>query len=151
MPSFVPSTLAAIASAALLAAPASAQSLKERRAMLAAEKAYAEAAASVSDACETTIVSGFDWDAFRSEDFESNNSIHGWCGAPLDVMRSLCTSSIDDGLGKQAVQSTIKGVTCSRGDERTIALGEDGIVTYTVTFESSNDYYWVEEWLLNNL
>lgn len=137
--------------AVLLAWPASAQSLRERQAMAAAEEALSADMASLNAACGTEMTARIDWSGFTSEDFASNNSISGWCSHAISGMRSLCTSTIDGGLGRQAVQERISALTCARDAQRAMSLSEDGTLTYTVNFESSNNSVWTADWLRDNL
>lgn len=139
-------TAVALAAAAL---PADAQSLRVKRAQSEAETAYAETLSSTNEACGTEITASFDWDTFPADDFTRNVSIPGYCEHPLTVMRAFCTAD-DGGLGKEAVSSQIASVTCARGEERMIEMTE-GAIRYTVNFDSSNDYYFVQDWLLDNL
>lgn len=142
--------MALIVAGLTLADAAAAQSLRERQAMREAEEAFAETAASMNEQCETEISAEIVWDNFTSADFEANFSLSGYCGQPLDAIRALCEAD-DGGLGKAAVQQTVKRVTCSRAEERTLTVQEDGTVDYTVNFDSSNDYSYARDALLDQL
>lgn len=135
--------------AAFVAVPASAQSLRERQIMQAAEKSFAEAARSAAAVCGATFEGRIEWSRFAKEDFASQNSISGWCEAPVDALRSLCSGSAAD-LAKAAVKEKVKAVVCTRGTARSLAI-VDGVVEYSVTFDSANDADFASEWFLDNL
>jgi len=134
---------------ALAIVPASAQSLGERQAQAEAQERYAEVLAATNTACGTEISGGFNWAGFREEDYTPQLSLHGWCSAPLDAMRNLCTEGQTE-IARAAIADGISEVICARGDERGIAL-ENGVLTYTVNFQSANDFFDMRDWLRDNL
>ncbi len=102
---------------------------------------------SAAKACGKNVAFSFDWPSFRDEDYEAKYSIHGYCAAPFEGMRLVC----NDDLGKEAVQTRISKVVCKRGDERAAELSEDGTLTYTVDFKSSDNFTFMKQFLLDTL
>lgn len=140
---------AALCALAVATLPAGAQSLRERQTMQAAETAFAEATRSVAAVCGATFEGRIEWSKFSKQDLGSQNSISGWCEAPVDALRSLCTAS-DADLAKAAVKEKVRAIVCTRGTERSLAL-VDGVVEYGVTFDSANDADFARDWFLDNL
>jgi hypothetical protein len=117
------------------------RSLKERQAIAAADARFKQELDSVNQGTGLKLSARIDWSGFTSTDFDSNNSLHGWCQTPLDVVRALATAS-DGGIAKTAVQEQVQEVVCRRGAQRTMSI-ENGVATFTITFDSSNDYDFV--------
>lgn len=141
-------TVASLAFGSIVAiTAASAQTLGQKKIQKDQEERIVTEVETTNAACGSSVEFSFDWDTFRDEDYTSNYSLHGYCSPPFNAMRMICS----DDLGKDAVQSKIKKVVCRRGDERTVQLGEDGTLIYTVSFNSSNDDYHVRDYLLDNL
>ena len=90
---------------------------------------------STNETCGTKLTEEVNFGTFKVED-RSNHSVYGYCGAPLEALRTLC----GDVTGKEAVQKKMKKIVCSFGGtgKRSLSV-KDGVATYVVDWDSSND------------
>jgi hypothetical protein len=131
--------------AAVSGASADAQSLKVRQRMQAQDEALVADVESTTKACGTTVPVKFDWAGAPEDKLEAYSS-EGYCDAALSSIRSVC----GDDMGKKAVGTKIKSMSCGFVPARSIAL-KDGALDYKINFDSSNDSDYVYEFLQNNL
>jgi len=122
-----------------------AQSLKEKQIQARQETELAKDVEFTNKTCGSELTVRFDWSAVPAGALEKF-SAEGYCDAALESIRRVCT----DAPGKDAVKQRIKSVTCGFGRERAISLKE-GLLDYTINFNSVNDADFVYAYLLNNL
>jgi hypothetical protein len=137
---------AALVALSIISSIAFAQSLKDKEYFADQEKYLAEEVASTNERCGNSLTAKFDWVKPPAPEQRKIYSAYGYCSAVLEAMRRVCESQ----AGKDAVKQKIKGLTCSFGQQRTVAL-RDGTIDYEVSFNSSNDADYVFEYLQNNL
>jgi len=144
-----PAVSIAVATAFLasLALPAGAQSLGQKMIQRDSRERLAESASDLPQLCGAEITTDIDFTNFADADYETNNSIPGYCEGPVSAIRQLC----NDPLGKEAVSAQISRLVCSIGTERAAQLSEDGTYSYSFTWEDSSGYDWHIEFLKNNL
>ena len=131
--------------AVLSPAAASSEPLTPRERMTSQEVRLIRDANSTNKVCETSLEVKFNWEGVR-EDELLKYSAEGRCDAALEGIRRVC----GDPSGKDAVKEKIKSVTCGFGASREIAL-KDGVVSYKINFNSTNDSDFVYEALENAL
>jgi hypothetical protein len=117
----------------LVAVPALAQSLGERKMHADQEAQLASKAQLTNKACGFTLKTLIDWPSFNSGEVQQK-SVVSWCTAGLDAMEDLCSES----LGKQAVSEKVKSLTCVGGSEVSAKL-VDGKLTYAFPFSSASN------------
>jgi len=131
---------------ALLAATGTqAQSLKEKQIQARQEAELAKDVEYTNKTCGSEITVRFDWSAVPPGALDKF-SAEGYCDAALEGIRRVCT----DAPGKDAVKQRLKNITCGFGHERAISLKE-GLLAYTINFDSVNDADFVYAYLTNNL
>lgn len=140
-------TAALAAAFALPLAAAEAQTLGQKMIQRDSRERLAETAADLSEKCGAEITTDIDFAGFSDGDYETGNSIPGYCEGPVSAIRALC----DDPLGKEAVAAKISRLVCSIGSERGASLGEDGTYGYSFTWDDSNAYDFHTEFLKDNL
>ncbi len=118
------SLLAAVALVAAIA-PASAQSLEMKKFQAAQQADLDKALALTNQRCGTKIVAGFDWKSFTDPEITKKN-VTPYCTAALDALEDLCSEAI----GKEAVQSKVKSLTCAGAEAPSVDLSDDGKVTF---------------------
>jgi hypothetical protein len=109
------------------------------------EAALAKDVERTNKKCGSGFTVKFDWTGL-SPGALKGFSAAGYCDAALEGIRRVC----EDALGKDAVKQKIKSMTCGFGGERSISL-KDGLLTYTINFNSTNDADFVYAYLQTNL
>jgi hypothetical protein len=142
----VVAALGILAAVVVQAWVAQAQSLKIRQLMAAYTRDVAQDAEHTSRSCDTNLSVTFDWADAPFNDL-LKYSASGYCGSALEAIRRVC----GDRIGKDAVKTRIKTVSCGFAASRTIDLKNDGTLDYKIHFDSVNDADFVFEYLQNNL
>jgi hypothetical protein len=122
---FIDSSLAAAVALFALAAPAQAQSLEMRKFQAAQQTDLETALALTNQRCGTKITAGFDWKTFDDPDLAKKNVVP-FCTAALDAIEDLCS----DAIGKEAIQSKVKSLSCAGAAEPTADISADGKLTF---------------------
>ena len=119
----------AIVGALALAAATSAvqaQSLEMKKFQAAQQADLDKAVALTNQRCGTKITAGFDWKTFDDPDLMKKGAT-AWCTAALDAIEDLCADSI----GKEAIQTKVKSLTCAGAAAPTADVSDDGKVTFS--------------------
>ena len=113
--------------------------------MPAQDEALVADVGSTNKACGTTFPVKFDWAGAPEDKLEAYSS-EGYRDAALSSIRRVC----GDDMGKKAVGTNIKSMSCGFGPARRIAL-KDGALDHKINFDSSNESDCIYEFLQNNL
>jgi hypothetical protein len=106
-----------------------------------AEKRLGELAAGANKACAGNLVAAVDWSSVNDE-LLGSLSIPSYCGAPLEVMRSLCESA-----AARAELSPVKKLACRFGSALALERNGDALA-WTTAKEGANQEAFVRTQLL---
>ncbi len=118
---------------AVAALPVLAQSLEARKMYADQEAQLASKAELTNKACGFSLKTQIDWPSFNADEV-LQKSVVSWCSAGLDALEDLC----GDALGKEAVSTKIKTLTCKGGATVSADLA-DGNLTYAFPFSSASN------------
>jgi hypothetical protein len=105
--------------------PVQAQSLEMKKFQAAQQADLDKALALTNQRCGTKIIAGFDWKTFDDPDLLKKGATP-YCVAALDAIEDLCS----DAIGKEAIQSKVKALTCVGAATPTADISDDGKVTF---------------------
>ena len=125
---------------------ASAQSLAERRMQADRDAALAHAAELTSKTCGITLKTTFAWSTFDAAEVQQKDPV-AWCQAGLDALEQVC----GDAMGKQAVASKVKALTCAGAAAPSASLAPDGTLTFSFSLGPNQNRQLVREYLEKNL
>lgn len=133
-------------SAALLAGPATAQSLKQKDLIARDLPKVAELATAANQACGTKISFKVDYTTYADVLSDVNNqSPWAYLANVTDALKKVCSTP----AGKQAVQAKIKSVIVSHASKESESL-TGTVFRYAVPY-SGHSPATVVDWLQNNL
>ncbi len=110
-----------------------------------ADTAFSARAADVADDCGATFGARIDWSSISPQELRLANPENN-CGAVLDALDQLCTSS----TGRQRVGPAIKGIICTAGRRPSIAM-HAGTLVYTLDWQSADPAAFAYAWLAAHL
>lgn len=105
--------------------PVQAQSLEVKKFQATQQADLDKALALTNQRCGTKIVAGFDWKTFDDPDLLKKGAT-AYCVAALDAIEDLCSEAI----GKEAIQSKVKALTCAGAATPAADISDDGKLTF---------------------
>ncbi len=139
-------SLALTTAAAVVASPASAQSIKFKDMVAGDKEKVASLAKEANQACGTQIAFSVDYPSY-SKIFDDDNNQRPWAylANVTDAFKSVCRTD----AGKEAIRGKIKSVSVANASEETETL-TNGTLRYTVPY-SGHAPATVVKWLQSNL
>ncbi|MCE9672022.1 hypothetical protein LY474_29870 [Myxococcus stipitatus] len=110
------------------------------------DKEFAELLRTMNAACGSTVSAAIDWKSVTDDQLKEL-SISGYCEAPLESLKQLCTQS---DVAKKTVQARVKQISCRFGDSLDPKLDADRLV-WTTYRDASNQQDFATKFFKTNL